>query len=159
MKPGSKLARTGAGPVHVVPPTLTADEPVPLRRQPTWRRWLAGPPQGWTSVVLVVAMLWVMGLAVDEAPWGGVAATISVRIPLVPLLAVLSGLLGVVIGRSRFGPGRIRPDGRKLHDVHLFEVKSPAESRHPWDFYKLVKTSPAEEGFRPLAEGGCPLVT
>ena len=56
-----------------------------------------------------------------------------------------------------FGPGRIRPDGRKLHDVHLFEVKRPDESRQPWDFYKLVRTSPAEEGFRPLAEGGCPL--
>ena len=57
-----------------------------------------------------------------------------------------------------FGPGRIRPDGRKLHDVHLFEVKRPDESRQAWDFYKLVRTSPAEEGFRPLEEGGCPLV-
>ncbi|RVT91526.1 ABC transporter substrate-binding protein [Rhodovarius crocodyli] len=58
-----------------------------------------------------------------------------------------------------FGPGRIRPDGRKLHDVHLFEVKRPQESTGPWDLMKLVRTTPAEQGFRPLSEGGCPLVT
>ncbi len=57
-----------------------------------------------------------------------------------------------------FGPGRIREDNRKIHPAHLFEVKSPAESRGPWDFYKLRATVPAEEAFRPLAEGGCPLV-
>jgi branched-chain amino acid transport system substrate-binding protein len=57
-----------------------------------------------------------------------------------------------------FGPGRIREDGRKLHDVHLFEVKTPAESRGPWDYFKLLRTTPAEEAFRPLNEGGCPLV-
>ncbi len=57
-----------------------------------------------------------------------------------------------------FGAGRIREDGRKLHDVHLFEVKSATESRGPWDYFKLVRTTPAEEGFRPLSEGGCPLV-
>ncbi|WP_027285582.1 ABC transporter substrate-binding protein [Rubritepida flocculans] len=57
-----------------------------------------------------------------------------------------------------FGPGRIREDNRKIHPAYLFEVKSPAESRGPWDFYKLRATVPAEEAFRPLAEGGCPLV-
>ena len=57
-----------------------------------------------------------------------------------------------------FGPGRIREDGRKLHPVYLFEVKTPAESTGPWDFYKVVATTPAEEAFRPLAEGGCPFV-
>lgn len=57
-----------------------------------------------------------------------------------------------------FGPGSIRADGRKLHDVHLFEVKKPEESRAPWDYLKLVRTTPAAEAFRPLAEGGCPLV-
>ncbi|MDB5374875.1 MAG: transporter permease [Belnapia sp.] len=56
-----------------------------------------------------------------------------------------------------FGAGRIRADGRKLHDVHLFEVKTPAESKGPWDYFKLVQTTPAEEAFRPLSEGGCPL--
>ncbi len=57
-----------------------------------------------------------------------------------------------------FGPGRIREDHRKIHPAYLFEVKSPAESRGLWDFYKLRATVPAEEAFRPIAEGGCPLV-
>ncbi|GGI97894.1 ABC transporter substrate-binding protein [Neoroseomonas lacus] len=57
-----------------------------------------------------------------------------------------------------FGPGRIREDGRKLHPVYLFEVKTPAESSGPWDYYKVAATTPAEEAFRPLAEGGCPFV-
>jgi branched-chain amino acid transport system substrate-binding protein len=57
-----------------------------------------------------------------------------------------------------FGKGSIRVDGRKLHDVYLFEVKKPAESKAPWDYYKLRATIPAAEAFRPLADGGCPLV-
>ena len=57
-----------------------------------------------------------------------------------------------------FGKGYIRVDGRKVHPSYLFEVKSPAESRHPWDLYKLVATTPPEQAFRPVTEGGCPLV-
>ncbi|MDB5366870.1 MAG: transporter substrate-binding protein [Rhodospirillales bacterium] len=57
-----------------------------------------------------------------------------------------------------FGKGSIREDGRKLHPMHLFEVKSPAESKAPWDYYKLRTTIPADEAFRPLADGGCPLL-
>jgi branched-chain amino acid transport system substrate-binding protein len=57
-----------------------------------------------------------------------------------------------------FGPGRIREDGRKLHPVFLFEVKSPAESRGAWDYYKVAATTPGEDAFRPLNEGGCSLV-
>ncbi|MBI0435644.1 ABC transporter substrate-binding protein [Roseomonas sp. KE0001] len=57
-----------------------------------------------------------------------------------------------------FGKGRIREDGRKLHPAYLFEVKTPEESRGPWDYYKLLQTTEAEEAFRPLAEGSCPLV-
>jgi branched-chain amino acid transport system substrate-binding protein len=56
-----------------------------------------------------------------------------------------------------FGPGSIRADGRKLHPALLFEVKTPEESRGPWDYYKLLATTPAEEAFRPMAEGGCAL--
>lgn len=56
-----------------------------------------------------------------------------------------------------FGKGYIREDGRKIHPSYLFEVKSPADSRHQWDLYKLVATTPAGEAFRPLREGGCPL--
>jgi len=57
-----------------------------------------------------------------------------------------------------FGAGSIRQDGRKLHPSYLFEVKTPAESKGPWDYYKLVRTVPVEEAFRPIAEGGCSLV-
>ena len=57
-----------------------------------------------------------------------------------------------------FGPGRVREDGRKIHPAYLFEVKKPSESHGPWDFYKLRATVPAEEAFRPISEGGCPLV-
>ena len=54
-----------------------------------------------------------------------------------------------------FGVGRIREDGRKIHPAYLFEVKKPDESKTAWDYYKLLQTTPAEEAFRPLADGGC----
>ena len=57
-----------------------------------------------------------------------------------------------------FGKGTIRADGRKLHPAYLFEVKKPSESKYPWDYYKLIQTIPADKAFRPLDEGGCPLV-
>jgi branched-chain amino acid transport system substrate-binding protein len=57
-----------------------------------------------------------------------------------------------------FGPGRVREDGRKIHPVYLFEVKTPAEVRTEWDLYRLAGTIEAEKAMRPLAEGGCPLV-
>jgi branched-chain amino acid transport system substrate-binding protein len=57
-----------------------------------------------------------------------------------------------------FGKGSIRPDGRKIHDMHLFEVKKPGESKGAWDLYKHLATVPADQAFRPLNEGGCPLV-
>ena len=57
-----------------------------------------------------------------------------------------------------FGKGSVRKDGRALHDFHLFQVKTPAESKGPWDDYKLIATIPGDQAFRPLAEGGCPLV-
>ena len=57
-----------------------------------------------------------------------------------------------------FGRGTIRQDGRKIHPMYLFEVKKPSESTSPWDFYKLRATIPAAEAFRPMGEGGCPLV-
>ena len=57
-----------------------------------------------------------------------------------------------------FGKGTIRIDGRKIHDMYLFEVKKPAESKGEWDVYKLLATIPGSEVFRPLNEGGCPLI-
>jgi branched-chain amino acid transport system substrate-binding protein len=57
-----------------------------------------------------------------------------------------------------YGKISIRADGRLMNPMHLFQVKSPEESKYPWDYYKLVRTLSAEEAFRPLNEGGCPLV-
>jgi len=57
-----------------------------------------------------------------------------------------------------FGRGVVRADGRKIHPAHLYQVKSPAESRGPWDYYRRLRTIPAEQAFRPIAEGGCPMV-
>jgi branched-chain amino acid transport system substrate-binding protein len=54
--------------------------------------------------------------------------------------------------------GRIREDGRMVHDMYLMQVKTPAESKGPWDFYKLLATVPGDEAFRPLSESACPLV-
>jgi branched-chain amino acid transport system substrate-binding protein len=57
-----------------------------------------------------------------------------------------------------FGKGRIRADGRKIHDAYLVEVKKPSESKGPWDYYKILATIPADKAFRPEKEGGCPLI-
>jgi branched-chain amino acid transport system substrate-binding protein len=54
--------------------------------------------------------------------------------------------------------GKIREDGRMVHEMYLYEVKKPAESKGPWDYYKLVATIPAEAAFQPLPESKCPLV-
>jgi branched-chain amino acid transport system substrate-binding protein len=57
-----------------------------------------------------------------------------------------------------FGKGTIRVDGRKIHPAYLVEVKKPAESKGPWDYYKVRATIPADQAFRPLKDGECPLV-
>ena len=57
-----------------------------------------------------------------------------------------------------FGAGSIRADGRKIHPAYLWEVKKPSESKGPWDYYKPIATTPADQAFRPLDKGACPLV-
>jgi branched-chain amino acid transport system substrate-binding protein len=54
--------------------------------------------------------------------------------------------------------GHVREDGRLVHDMLFVQVKTPAESRGPWDYYKILGTVPGDAAFRPLAEGGCRLV-
>jgi branched-chain amino acid transport system substrate-binding protein len=58
-----------------------------------------------------------------------------------------------------FGKGVVRADGRKIHPVYLFEVKSPAESKYPGDDYKLRATIPADEAFRPMKDDSCPMLS
>ncbi|TDR95665.1 ABC transporter substrate-binding protein [Enterovirga rhinocerotis] len=54
--------------------------------------------------------------------------------------------------------GRLREDGRVIRDMHLFQVKTPAESKHPFDYYKHVATVPGDKAFRSMDQGDCPLV-
>jgi branched-chain amino acid transport system substrate-binding protein len=72
--------------------------------------------------------------------------------------AVVAAMKAMPAEDPLFGKGSVREDGRKLHPMYLYQVKSPAESKGDWDFYKLVSTIPADQAFRPLSEGGCPLV-
>jgi branched-chain amino acid transport system substrate-binding protein len=57
-----------------------------------------------------------------------------------------------------FGKGRIRADGRKIHNMYLFQVQESKDPKEPWDIYRAVQTVSGDEAFRPLADGGCPLV-
>ena len=54
--------------------------------------------------------------------------------------------------------GKLREDGRLVHDMYLAQVKTPQESKGPWDYYKILATIPGDQAFRSLTEGGCPLV-
>jgi branched-chain amino acid transport system substrate-binding protein len=72
--------------------------------------------------------------------------------------AVIEQMKAMGTDDKLFGKGTIRVDGRKIHDMYLFEVKKPEESKGPWDLYHLRATIPAAEAFRPLSEGGCPMV-
>jgi branched-chain amino acid transport system substrate-binding protein len=73
--------------------------------------------------------------------------------------AVVAKMKSMPTDDKLFGKGEVRQDGRKIHPMYLFEVKKPAESKGPWDLYKTRATIPANEAFRPLKEGGCPLVS
>jgi branched-chain amino acid transport system substrate-binding protein len=71
---------------------------------------------------------------------------------------VMATLKAGPLDDALFGKGYLRADGRKIHDMHLFEVKTPSESNGPYDYYKLIRTIPGEEAFRPMDKGDCPLV-
>ena len=73
--------------------------------------------------------------------------------------AVVAAMKAMPTDDPLFGKGRIREDGRKLHPMYLLQVKSPEESKGDWDFYKVISTIPAEQAFRPMSEGNCPMVT
>jgi branched-chain amino acid transport system substrate-binding protein len=71
--------------------------------------------------------------------------------------AVVAKMKSMPTEDKLMGKGTIRTDGRKIHDMYLFEVKKPAESKGPWDYYKTRATIPAAEAFRPVDQGDCPL--
>ncbi len=72
--------------------------------------------------------------------------------------AVIAKMKAAPIDDKLFGPTTIRADGRAVHAMYLFRVKAPGASKGPDDLYDLVATIPAEQAFRPMAEGGCALV-
>jgi branched-chain amino acid transport system substrate-binding protein len=72
--------------------------------------------------------------------------------------AVVAKMKEIPTEDDLFGKGMIRKDGRTIHDMYLFQVKKPSESKMDYDFYKVVATIPGAEAFRPMDQGGCPLV-
>ena len=76
----------------------------------------------------------------------------------VDALAVAAKMRELPVRDSFTQTGTVREDGRMVHDMYLVQVKKPAESKAPWDYYKVLATIPAAEAFKPLAESECPLV-
>ena len=72
--------------------------------------------------------------------------------------AVVAAMKAADTDDPLFGRGKVREDGRKLHPMYLLQVKTPAESKGEWDVFKIVGTIEADKAFRPLKDGGCPLV-
>ncbi|MBV9824522.1 MAG: ABC transporter substrate-binding protein [Alphaproteobacteria bacterium] len=71
---------------------------------------------------------------------------------------VMAALKSGPFDDAMFGKSYIRADGRDIHDMYLFEVKAPSESKGPWDYYKQVRVIPGDQAFRPMDQGECPLV-
>ena len=72
--------------------------------------------------------------------------------------AVLAKMREMPVNDFYVKNGRVREDGRLVHDMYFAQVKTPSESTKPWDYYKILAVIPGDQAFRPLAEGGCPLV-
>ncbi len=70
-------------------------------------------------------------------------------------VATVNRMKAMPVEDDCFGTSKIREDGRNLVTSYLFEVKKPSESKGPWDYYKLVATTPGDEAFRPMADGHC----
>lgn len=72
--------------------------------------------------------------------------------------AVMAKMRELPINDTFVKNGRLRSDGMMVHDMYLFQVKTPAESKYPWDYYKVLGSVPADKAFIPLSESSCPLV-
>ena len=72
--------------------------------------------------------------------------------------AVMAKMKSTAINDLFATNGRIREDGRMVHDMYLAQVKTPAESKSPWDYFKIKAVIPAEQAFQPLSKSACPLV-
>ena len=72
--------------------------------------------------------------------------------------AVIKQLKSMTINDMFTKNGKIRQDGLHVHDMYLFQVKAPKDSKYPWDYYKQLAVIPGEQAFQPLSKSGCPLV-
>jgi branched-chain amino acid transport system substrate-binding protein len=72
--------------------------------------------------------------------------------------AVMSKMREIPVNDFFAKNGHIRIDGRMVHDMYVYQVKTPAESKGDWDYYKLLQVIQGEEAFRPLKDSACPLV-
>ncbi len=73
-------------------------------------------------------------------------------------VATVNRMKAMPVEDDCFGKSKIRADGCNLVNSYLFQVKQPSESKAPWDYYKLIATTPGDQAFRPLADGHCPFV-
>ncbi len=102
--------------------------------------------------------------AVPSANQAGIYS--AVRHYLKAVAATRSNDAGTVIAKMRDIPiaddvvrnGRLRPDGRMVHDFYVFQVKAPAESKGEWDLYNILATIPGDDAFRPISQSTCPLL-
>jgi len=85
------------------------------------------------------------------AAMGPVKAKVSGR-------ATLAQMRQIPVEDAIFGKSTIRDDGRVIHNMYLFEAKSPSQSKETWDLVQLKDTIPADRAFRPIAQGGCPMI-
>ena len=84
--------------------------------------------------------------------------TVKIGQPVVDGAKVVAKMKEMPINDMFAKGGKIREDGRMVHDMYLVQVKKPSESKAPWDYYKIISTIPGDQAFRPLSEGKCPLV-
>ena len=73
--------------------------------------------------------------------------------------AVMAKLQEIPVNDFYATNGKVRKDGRLVHDMYFVQVKTPAESKGPWDYYKVLSTIPGDQAFQPLNESKCPLIT
>ena len=115
------------------------------------RRFAAGMPGG------------AMPNSVQAAQYSAVTHYLKAVAAMGPEQAQASGRAAIAQMRALpvqdpiFGTSEIRADGRVIHPMYLFEIKSPEQSKQPWDYYNLKRTVPTEQAFRPIAEGKCAL--
>lgn len=102
--------------------------------------------------------------SVHAAQYSGITHYLKAAAALGPEKVKASGRAAIAWMKANptsdplYGHGAVRQDGRVIHNLYMFEVKSPAQSKYPWDYYTLKRVVPAGEAFRPMNEGGCPLV-